>query len=122
MWGSCRLLGFSRYVIVHIPACHGSLRITASTVKLIDVLCPNDPQVPIETFPERHPRGRISGPARRDRAGSGATMCGMTSWQDVEEAVPEFARRVRTHLDEKATLLVVEWWTPADGLQRVERA
>lgn len=29
---------------------------------------------------------------------------------------------VHTHLDEEATLLVVEWWTPAAGLRRVERA
>ncbi|HEY1777809.1 MAG TPA: pyridoxamine 5'-phosphate oxidase family protein [Solirubrobacteraceae bacterium] len=28
---------------------------------------------------------------------------------------------VHTHLNEAATLLVVEWWTPADGLRRVER-
>ncbi|GIH94280.1 pyridoxamine 5'-phosphate oxidase family protein [Planobispora siamensis] len=28
---------------------------------------------------------------------------------------------VHTHLDEKATMLVVEWWTPAQGLRRVER-
>jgi hypothetical protein len=29
---------------------------------------------------------------------------------------------VHTHLDEAATLLVVEWWTPEGGLRRVERA
>ena len=29
---------------------------------------------------------------------------------------------VHTHLHEKATLLVVEWWTPTGGLQKVERA
>jgi hypothetical protein len=29
---------------------------------------------------------------------------------------------VHTHLDQAATLLVVEWWTPAHGLRRVERA
>ena len=29
---------------------------------------------------------------------------------------------VHTHLDEKATVLVVEWWTPRHGLRRVERA
>jgi hypothetical protein len=29
---------------------------------------------------------------------------------------------VHTHLDEKATMLVVEWWTPAHGLRRVERS
>ncbi|WP_328306705.1 pyridoxamine 5'-phosphate oxidase family protein [Actinomycetospora sp. NBC_00405] len=28
---------------------------------------------------------------------------------------------VHTHLDERATRLVVEWWTPAQGLRRVER-
>ena len=28
---------------------------------------------------------------------------------------------VHTHLNEEATLLVVEWWTPAHGLQRIER-
>lgn len=28
---------------------------------------------------------------------------------------------VHTHLDEKASRLVVEWWTPAHGLRRVER-
>ena len=28
---------------------------------------------------------------------------------------------VHTHLDEKATVLVVEWWTPAHGLRRAER-
>ena len=29
---------------------------------------------------------------------------------------------VLTHLDEQATRLVVEWWTPQRGLQRTERA
>ena len=29
---------------------------------------------------------------------------------------------VHTHLDEKATVLVVEWWTPGHGLRRAERA
>lgn len=28
---------------------------------------------------------------------------------------------VHTHLNDAATLLVVEWWTPARGLRRVER-
>jgi pyridoxamine 5'-phosphate oxidase-like protein len=33
----------------------------------------------------------------------------------------DIAEVVHTHLDEKATVLVVEWWTPRDGLRRVER-
>ncbi len=34
----------------------------------------------------------------------------------------DIAEVVHTHLDEKATMLVVEWWTPTTGLRRVERA
>jgi hypothetical protein len=29
---------------------------------------------------------------------------------------------VHTHLDPEATVMVVEWWTPAGGLRRAERA
>jgi Pyridoxamine 5'-phosphate oxidase len=28
---------------------------------------------------------------------------------------------VHTHLNEHATMLVVEWWTPAQGMRRIER-
>ena len=31
------------------------------------------------------------------------------------------AEVVHTHLNEKATMLVVEWWAPAHGLRRIER-
>ena len=34
----------------------------------------------------------------------------------------DIAEVVHTHLNEKATLLVVEWWTPTRGLRRIERA
>jgi pyridoxamine 5'-phosphate oxidase-like protein len=33
----------------------------------------------------------------------------------------EIADVVHTHLNETATKLVVDWWTPAQGLRRVER-
>src|SRR5690242_11168590 len=33
----------------------------------------------------------------------------------------DIAEVVHTHLDPEATLLVVEWWTPAAGLRRAER-
>ncbi|HLJ03174.1 MAG TPA: pyridoxamine 5'-phosphate oxidase family protein [Solirubrobacteraceae bacterium] len=33
----------------------------------------------------------------------------------------DIAEVVHTHLNERATLLVVEWWTPAHGLRRIER-
>ncbi|GAA3340487.1 pyridoxamine 5'-phosphate oxidase family protein [Amorphoplanes nipponensis] len=34
----------------------------------------------------------------------------------------DIAEVVHTHLDDRATVLVVEWWTPAGGLRRAERA
>ena len=33
----------------------------------------------------------------------------------------DIATVVHTHLNEKATMLVVEWWTPTHGLRRLER-
>ncbi|MBV9196924.1 MAG: pyridoxamine 5'-phosphate oxidase family protein [Solirubrobacterales bacterium] len=33
----------------------------------------------------------------------------------------DIAAVVHTHLNDEATLLVVEWWTPTRGLQRIER-
>jgi len=33
----------------------------------------------------------------------------------------EIAEVVHTHLDEQATLLVVEWWMPLHGLRGIER-
>jgi hypothetical protein len=39
-----------------------------------------------------------------------------------ERFVADVAEVVHTHLDPGATMLVIEWWTPAHGLRRVERA
>ena len=33
----------------------------------------------------------------------------------------DIATVVHTHLNEQATMLIVEWWSPAHGLRRVER-
>ena len=33
----------------------------------------------------------------------------------------DIAEVVHTHLDDEATMLVVEWWTPTHGLRRIER-
>jgi hypothetical protein len=40
---------------------------------------------------------------------------------DGERFVADIAEVVHTHLDEKATMLVVEWWTPTQGMRRIER-
>lgn len=33
----------------------------------------------------------------------------------------DIAEVVHTHLDEAATMLVIDWWTPRQGLRRIER-
>lgn len=46
----------------------------------------------------------------------------LTEGQDGDLFHADIAEVVHTHLDERATMLVVEWWTPTHGLRRVERA
>ena len=41
---------------------------------------------------------------------------------DVDLFCADINEVVHTHLDEEATMLVVEWWTPTRGLRRIERA
>jgi hypothetical protein len=41
--------------------------------------------------------------------------------QDSDRFHADIAAVVHTHLNAAATLLVVDWWTPAHGLQRLER-
>ena len=40
---------------------------------------------------------------------------------DGDRFYADIAEVVHTHLDESATLLVVQWWTPTDGLRSVAR-
>ena len=35
--------------------------------------------------------------------------------------VADIAEVVHTHLNAEATLLIIEWWTPAHGLRKIER-
>jgi hypothetical protein len=45
----------------------------------------------------------------------------ITEGPDGDSFHVDIAEVVHTHLNEQATLLVVEWWTPAEGLRSVER-
>jgi hypothetical protein len=45
----------------------------------------------------------------------------ITEGPDGDSFHVDIAEVVHTHLNEQATLLVVEWWTPADRLRSVER-
>ncbi|MBE1501773.1 hypothetical protein H4696_008873 [Amycolatopsis lexingtonensis] len=50
-----------------------------------------------------------------------AKISGRAVTGDGEAFRAEIAEVVHTHLNAAATLLVVEWWTPAGGLRKVER-
>jgi len=60
---------------------------------------------------------KVAGRARRvDTPDSPDTPDAGTQFEaDITEVV-------FTHLDDAASILIVEWWTPSGGLQRVERA
>jgi hypothetical protein len=44
-----------------------------------------------------------------------------TDGPDGDRFRADIGEVVHTHLNEEATMLVVEWWTPTQGLRRVER-
>ncbi len=45
----------------------------------------------------------------------------VTGEPDGDRFRADIAEVVHTHLDEEATMLVVEWWTPTHGLRRIDR-
>ena len=45
----------------------------------------------------------------------------LTGESDGDRFYADIAEVVHTHLNEKATRLVVDWWTPTCGLRRIER-
>jgi Pyridoxamine 5'-phosphate oxidase len=45
----------------------------------------------------------------------------VTDGSDGDSFRADITDVVHTHLNDTATMLVVEWWTPAHGLQRIER-
>ena len=70
---------------------------------------------PVEGSEARWPgEAKIAGLAIADGPSAGGTG-GDRFRADIAEVV-------HTHLNEGATMLVVEWWMPAHGLRRIERA
>jgi Pyridoxamine 5'-phosphate oxidase len=44
-----------------------------------------------------------------------------TEGQDSDRFHADIAEVLYTHLNDEATMLVVEWWTPTHGVRRIER-
>jgi hypothetical protein len=60
-------------------------------------------------------------PGEAKIAGRAIASGPITEGPDGDRFHADVAEVVHTHLNEQATLLVVEWWTPAHGLRRIER-
>jgi len=60
-------------------------------------------------------------PGEAKIAGRAIAAGPITEGPEGDRFQADIAEVVHTHLDEKATVLVVEWWTPAHGLRRIER-
>ncbi|MCW2933600.1 MAG: pyridoxamine 5-phosphate oxidase [Actinomycetia bacterium] len=74
---------------------------------------------PVEGAEAQWPgEAKISG---RAIAAGPVTEGPVTEGPDGDRFRADIAEVVHTHLNEKATVLVVEWWTPAHGLRRTER-
>jgi Pyridoxamine 5'-phosphate oxidase len=61
-------------------------------------------------------------PGEAKISGRAIATAPITEGADGDRFQADIAEVVHTHLDKEATMLVVEWWTPAHGLRRLERA
>ena len=60
-------------------------------------------------------------PGEAKISGRAITARPTTDGADGDRFHADIAEVVHTHLNEEATLLVIEWWTPTHGLRRIER-
>ena len=60
-------------------------------------------------------------PGEAKISGRAVAAAPITEGIDSDRFHADIAAVVHTHLNQEATMLVVEWWTPARGLQRIER-
>jgi Pyridoxamine 5'-phosphate oxidase len=60
-------------------------------------------------------------PGEAKISGRAIAAAPMTEGPDGDRFRAAIAEVVHTHLNEEATMLVVEWWTPTRGLRRIER-
>ncbi len=60
-------------------------------------------------------------PGEAKISGRAIASASISEGQDSDRFRADVSAVVHTHLNAEATLLVVEWWTPAHGLRRLER-
>ncbi len=67
------------------------------------------------------PGAEAQWPGEAKLAGRAIAAGAITDGPDGDRFRADIAEVVHTHLNAEATMLVVEWWTPARGLRRIER-
>ena len=90
--------------------------------KLVDLL--RDPRFALHSPTTDPVEGSESGWKGEVKISGRAVPNGAIEGEGAPEGelfVADISEVVHVHLDETATKLVVEWWTPRDGLHRVER-
>jgi hypothetical protein len=60
-------------------------------------------------------------PGEAKISGRAITAGSITEGQGGDRFQAEISDVVHTHLNDEATMLIIEWWTPADGLRKIER-
>ncbi|MEV8518010.1 pyridoxamine 5'-phosphate oxidase family protein [Dactylosporangium sp. NPDC051484] len=65
--------------------------------------------------------GEALWPGEAKISGRAVAAAAITEGPDGDMFRADIAEVVHTHLNDEATRLVVEWWTPTHGLRRVER-
>jgi len=60
-------------------------------------------------------------PGEAKISGRASKVGPLTEGSDGDRFNADVSEVVYTHLNEQATMLVVEWWTPTHGLRRIER-
>lgn len=60
-------------------------------------------------------------PGEAKISGRAIAVGSVVAGADADRFQADVAEVVHTHLNDQATMLVVEWWTPAHGLRKVER-
>ncbi|GAA1036369.1 pyridoxamine 5'-phosphate oxidase family protein [Virgisporangium ochraceum] len=66
--------------------------------------------------------GEADWPGEAKIAGRAVAAGPTTAGPEGDRFHADITEVVHTHLNEKATMLVVDWWTPTHGLRTVERA
>ena len=129
-----RLFGVGRHKTIATVRADGSPRISGIECSFVDGALTFASMTDARKLADlrRDPRFALHGPSIEPVEDDAASWPGEAKIAGVavlgegsaegQSFVADISEVVVTHLNEEATTLVVEWWTPTGGRQRIERA